>query len=203
MAPSIFAFNLANKKEDTLLKIFRSFFTTSDLESDCDGLCKGLVHIEVLPLLRRGLTEARELKFLLYLIEIVLAVTFRVVVSDVLLSGDEEDGGILFNFSDLSLPLVAVLNGFVLHGAAEEEQVGVLVDDLTVGAQVVVTARIVDLKLDLLLPDSLDASVNVEHCRLVHIGELVVQVVRDEARFTHGCVTNQHHLDALHLVLTR
>ena len=58
-----------------------------------------------------------------------------------------------------------------------------------------VTRRVVNLDLDLLLLHILDALVDVEDGRLVYVSVGVVQVVGDHARLAHGGVARQHQLE--------
>ena len=60
-----------------------------------------------------------------------------------------------------------------------------------------ITTRIVDLKLYLAAFDVLRAPVHIQHGRLVLFRELIVQVVVNQARFTYGCISHENHLDLL------
>ena len=56
---------------------------------------------------------------------------------------------------------------------------------LTIGTQMFITARIVNLKLNLAAIDVLRAPVHIQHGRLVLLRELIMEVVVDQA-----CLTN-------------
>ena len=49
----------------------------------------------------------------------------------------------------------------------------------------IIATCIMDLDLHLLFLDILDASVDVEDCRLVVLRERIVEIVTDQARFTN------------------
>ena len=68
---------------------------------------------------------------------------------------------------------------------------------LTIGTQMFVTARIVNLKLNLASFDVLCAPVHIQHGRLVLLRELIMEVVANQARFTYGCISHENHLDLL------
>ena len=59
-----------------------------------------------------------------------------------------------------------------------------------------------DLDLHLLFLDILDASVNVEDCRLVVLRERIVEIVTDQARFTNRGVADEHYFDFLNILLS-
>ena len=85
----------------------------------------------------------------------------------------------------------------VVRGDANHEHVSVLVLDLTIHAEMLVTAGVVNFDFDLLLLDVLDAPVDIEHGRFVILGEAVVEVVRDQARLTDRSVSCQDELESL------
>ena len=85
----------------------------------------------------------------------------------------------------------------VVRGDANHEHVSVLVLDLTIHAEMLVTAGVVNFDFDLLLLDVLDAPVDIEHGRFVILGKAVVQVVRDQARLTDSSVSCQDELQGL------
>ena len=85
----------------------------------------------------------------------------------------------------------------VVRGDANHEHVGVLVLHLTIHAEMLVTAGIVNFDLDLLLLHVLDAPVDIEHGRFVILGETVVEVVRNQARLTDRSVSRQDELKGL------
>lgn len=85
----------------------------------------------------------------------------------------------------------------VVRGDTNHENVGVLVLHLTIHAEMLVTAGIVNFDLDLLLLHVLDAPVDVEHGRFVILGEAVVEVVRDQARLTDRSVSRQDEFKGL------
>ena len=60
-----------------------------------------------------------------------------------------------------------------------------------------ISARIVDLELNLLLLDVLGASVDIEHGRLVILLEFVLKVVFNEAGLADGGVADEHNFDLL------
>ena len=68
---------------------------------------------------------------------------------------------------------------------------------LTIGTQVFITTRIVDLKLYLAAFDVLRAPVHIQHGRLVLFRELIVEVVVNQACFTYGGISYENHLDLL------
>ena len=85
----------------------------------------------------------------------------------------------------------------VVRCDANHEHVRILVLNLTIDTEMLVTGGIVNLDLDLLLLDVLDAPVDIEHGRFVILGEAVVQVVRDQARLTDSSVSCQDELQGL------
>ena len=60
-----------------------------------------------------------------------------------------------------------------------------------------ISARIVDLELNLLLLDVLGASVDIKHGRLVILLEFVLKVVFNEAGLADGGVADEHNFDLL------
>ena len=99
---------------------------------------------------------------------------------------------------DLSLPSAHVFQGLlIVAGHADHECVSVLVLYLAVDTEVLVTTGIVDLELELLILDILKASEHIKHSRFVVIVVRIVQVIRDHARLTSACVTDQHKLQIL------
>ena len=58
-----------------------------------------------------------------------------------------------------------------------------------------VAASIMDLNVDLLFLDVLDASVDVEHGGLVLLREVVLQIVANQASLTNGRIANQYDFD--------
>ena len=59
----------------------------------------------------------------------------------------------------------------------------------------VITTRIVNLKLYLAAFDVLRAPVHIQYGRLVLVRELIMEVVMNQARFTYGSVSNENHFD--------
>ena len=70
---------------------------------------------------------------------------------------------------------------------------------LTIGSQMVITTRIVDLELHLTTFDVLGALVYIKHGRLVLLRELIVEIVVNQASFTNGGISYENHLDLLWL----
>ena len=58
-----------------------------------------------------------------------------------------------------------------------------------------VAARIMDLDVDLLFLDVLDASIDVEHGGLVLLREVVLQIVANQAGLSNGRIANQNDFD--------
>ena len=85
----------------------------------------------------------------------------------------------------------------VVRCDANHEHVRILVLNLTIDTEMLITGGIVDLDLDLLLLDVLDAPVDIEYGRFVILGKAVVQVVRDQARLTDSSVSCQDELQGL------
>ena len=136
---------------------------------------EGLVDVKVIPLLGGCLSKADKLVFLLGLLEVFVWYAVLVKVAEILLSGNQVDRSLSFDFAHFGLPLFNVSNrGWLVHSAAQKEQIGVFVHDLAIGAQVVVSARVVNLELDLLFLDTFGASVNIKHSWLVVLCELIV-----------------------------
>ena len=76
--------------------------------------------------------------------------------------------------------------GFFSVGSdADHETICVLILNLAVDTEVLVAGGIVNLDFALLLLNILDALVHIQHRWLVILGERVVEVVGDEARFAH------------------
>lgn len=176
-----------------------------EVEGDLDGLLEGLVHVEILPLLGGGLVHAHQgIRLLGFLEGLGINCISRSDATEILLRGDKHDGDFLLDLTDLSLPLGNVIDGGLLHGiAAEEEQIGILVHNFTVGGNVLVTGGIVDLELHHLLVDVLGASVDIKHCGLVVVAEGIVQVVLNQTRLTDGRVAYQHNLASFLAILQR
>lgn len=80
---------------------------------------------------------------------------------------------------------------------ADHEYICFLELNLAIRAQVVISARIVDLELNLLLLDVLGASEDIEHGRLVIVCENVLEVVFNEAGLADGGVADEHNFDHL------
>ena len=135
--------------------------------------------VEVLPLLGGGFVETLKAVLLLFFLERLGGHgVFWLELTQILLCGDEHDGDAQLDFTDLSLPLGDGLDGAHLDRvAAEEEQVGALVDNFTVLRDVLVTRSIVDFELNHLLVDVLGAFVDIQHSGLVVVAESVMKVV--------------------------
>jgi len=86
---------------------------------------------------------------------------------------------------------------------AAYEAISFLVMCLLVEAEVLITTGIVDFNIDLLLLDTLDAPVDIEHCWLVVIRKLIVQEIDDQAGLADGGVTCEHELERLCSCLIR
>lgn len=170
-------------------------------DGDRDGLLEGLVHVEILPGLGGGLVKAREIIVFPGLPEsgsLDFTLTEWFDFTEILLRGNEHDGDVGLDLTQLGLPLGDVRDAVLLDGiGTEDEEVGVLVDDLAVLGDVLITRGIVDLELHHLLVNVLRALVDIENGGLVVVRERIVQVVLDETRLTDSRISDQDDLDKL------
>ena len=175
--------------------------TVSVEESSTDHTVEALVHIEISPVFRAGGEGACEFRPVSLAFEQLkcdpLVVIIVHLLEQVLLREDEEDGCCVAHLPDLLHPPVYVAETLSRVGShAEEERVCRAVLDLPVDAEFSVARRILNLQLYLAVTDHFRALEDIEHSRLVVLGELILEVVRDQARLADRGVTAKHQLQS-------
>ena len=159
--------------------------------------------IKVLPLFRASLWNALHTEVLLLLLEHIYGDWVLDKFDQVFLrqaQSDRDTGKVL---EDLWTPLVDAIEWvLVVGGDADHEDISAYVLGLTIDAEVLISTGIMDLDLHLLFLDILDASVDVEDCRLVVLRERIVEIVTDQARFTNRGVADEHYFDFLNILLS-
>ena len=149
--------------------------------------------VEVAPLFRSSLRASLETHLLGRLYDVLLGDGFFDFILEIALRQDEHDGLRSLNILNLDLPSIHVLKRFfVVASYANHEAVRTPVLHFAVDAEVLITTRIVNLDLELVLVDGLDATIHVQYGRLIVFRERIVEVVSDETRLTDRCVSNKH-----------
>ena len=151
-----------------------------------DSLCEQVMHIKVVPLLTRRQPMRLEPIIVLLGCDHSLGHGVVRVVKQVLLGQADHNGGAGDDTSDLTGPLGHIFAGFFgVYRDTDNEDVCAHILHFAVLGEGCVAARIVDLDLNLLLPDILRPAVQIEHGRLVILRKLIVQVVPYKARLAH------------------
>lgn len=111
------------------------------------------------------------------------------LICQVGLGQKQSDGFLSFDLLDLRFPPCNVIKRIgKVASDTDDEGVRILVLDLAVYTKMFIAGRVMDLNFNLLLLHVLDALVDIQDSWLIVIREGVVEVVRDEARFTGGGV---------------
>ena len=156
------------------------------------------MHIEVVPLLGASLAMALESLLILRLLNHF--VSHRVVAHllQVRLGEHQHHRHIRLNLLDLTLPPLDVLEGlWRVDRHADHKYVCILVLSRSIHAQVLISAGVMNLDLDLLFLDIFGAAEDIENCWLVVFGEAILQVVANQAGFADRSVANEHDLNLL------
>ena len=152
--------------------------------------------IKVLPFLARSECVTLEALLGFLLLDHSLGDRFVHVLLQILFGQADYDGRLGDDLTDLIRPSGHVVTGWHrIDSDADNEHVSMRVLHLSVLAQVLIAARIMDLDVDLLFLDVLDASIDVEHGGLVLLREVVLQIVANQAGLTNGRIANQYDFD--------
>ena len=116
--------------------------------------------------------ECQALERLLLLLRLDHCLCNRIVhvIKQVLFGQADENWYFGYDRSDFFLPLIDMLKGYGLVDChADNEDVCLVILDLSVDIEMLITTGIVDLDIDCLALDILCAFVYIENCRLVII----------------------------------
>lgn len=156
-----------------------------------ERLVERLVHIEIFPSFGACTGGDLECHLLSFLLDIDFSHAGVVVKRfyQVGLGQKQSDGFLSFDLLDLRFPpCYALKRSQLVASDTDDEGVRSRVLDLAVHTKMFIAGRVMDLNFNLLLLHVLDALVDIQDSWLIVIREGVVEVVRDEARFTGGGV---------------
>ena len=129
---------------------------------------EGLVHVEVRPLFRGSLRSHLKLMIFFCFLDCVKGHCIFNLVLKVRLSQNDSNRFVGLNLLNFCLPARDIVEGLRLVARdANHEDVSILILHLSINAEVLVTRRVMNLKLDLLPTYILDAYVDVEDGRFV------------------------------------
>ena len=149
------------------------------------------MHVEIVPLFRAGLGLSLEAMLLYFILNSVHIDVFIQFFHEIALRQDKHDRLHCFDVLNLNLPSIHVIERFLAVASyANHETVSAPVLHFSVDTKMLITTSVVDLDLELVLLDGLDATINVQYRWLVVLSKGIVKVVSNETRFTDRCVSN-------------